>query len=58
MQEDRQTDLVNLFTKTCRKNNLRVTPQRLAIYKEVLKSNQHPTAEEIYQTVKNDLQNI
>ena len=58
MQNQSESELDKLFTKTCRLHNLKITPQRFAIYKEILKSDKHPSVEEIYQAVKTDLQNI
>jgi len=35
--------------------NLKVTPQRLAIYAELLQNRDHPSPETLYQAVKDDL---
>ncbi len=43
------------FTGLCRKNNLRVTPQRSLIYKELIGSKDHPSAEVLYRKVKKKL---
>ncbi len=40
------------FTTTCQKNNLKVTPQRIAIFKELIKFNDHPSATDIYTKIK------
>ena len=40
------------FIKLCRKNNLKVTPQRSLIYKELVGSKDHPSAETLYKKVK------
>ena len=39
------------FVKLLRKNGYKVTPQRLAIFKLILSSKEHPTAEEIHNEV-------
>jgi Fur family peroxide stress response transcriptional regulator len=40
------------FEGQCRKFGLKVTPQRIEIYKELLKTNEHPSAEMLYEKVK------
>lgn len=42
-----------LFRDICRQHNLSVTPQRIAIYKELIKTENHPNAEDIFKRVKN-----
>jgi len=44
---------MDFFRKKCKENNLKVTPQRSVIYKELLKSNDHPNAEVLFNRVKN-----
>jgi len=41
-----------LFTSRCRRAGLKVTPQRIAIYRELLKTDEHPSAEMLYEKVK------
>lgn len=40
------------FTSQCRQAGLKVTPQRMAIYRELLKTSEHPSAEMLYEKVK------
>ena len=40
------------FTSKCRKAGLKVTPQRVVIYRELLKTDKHPSAETLYEKVK------
>ncbi len=40
------------FIKLCKENNLKVTPQRSLIYKELVESKDHPSAEILYKKVK------
>ena len=40
------------FTSKCRQVGLKVTPQRVAIYRELLKTDEHPSAETLYEKVK------
>jgi Fur family transcriptional regulator, peroxide stress response regulator len=48
----------DFFRSKCAKHGLKVTPQRIAIYNELVKSKDHPTAEKIYKKVKPLLPNI
>ncbi len=49
---------MDFFRKKCRENNLKVTPQRTEIYKELLKAKDHPSADMMYNRVKKNLPNI
>ncbi|MBL7153961.1 MAG: transcriptional repressor [Phycisphaerae bacterium] len=40
------------FVGRCREAGLKVTPQRLAIYKELLGTDEHPSAEMLYEKLK------
>ena len=40
------------FVERCRQAGLKVTPQRLAIYKELLGTDEHPSAEMLYKKLK------
>ena len=40
------------FVRVCKKKGLKITPQRLAVYEILLKREDHPTVEEIYEEVK------
>jgi len=44
----------NEIIEFLKKKNLKVTPQRLTICRIVLSSNNHPTAEQIYEIVKKE----
>ncbi|MBM3284303.1 MAG: transcriptional repressor [Candidatus Aminicenantes bacterium] len=46
------------FREICHKNNLKVTPQRLAIYEALLKSKDHPGAEILHERVKKAIPDI
>ncbi len=46
------------FKDRCKKFNLKITPQRLAIYKELLKSKDHPSADAIFKKVRRTFPNI
>jgi Fur family peroxide stress response transcriptional regulator len=49
---------MKIFRRTCREHGLKITPQRTAIYRELLKSKDHPSADAIYKRVKKELPNI
>lgn len=42
------------FIAKCKEFNLKVTPQRIAIYREVINRKTHPTTDEIFQSIKKD----
>ena len=41
-----------LFVKTCHQRGLKITPQRVAVYRALIESDQHPTADVMYRKVK------
>jgi Fur family peroxide stress response transcriptional regulator len=49
---------MDTFTAKCRAAGLRVTPQRMAVYKILLKIDQHPSAETVYQRAREVFPNI
>lgn len=57
LMKDAQKKLLD-FETLCRKEKLKITPQRIAVYKALLSSEDHPTAEEVYRQVRQDLSNI
>jgi len=42
----------------CKKNGLKITPQRLEIYKALLTSKEHPSVEAVYEEVHKTMPNI
>jgi len=40
------------FERRCRESGLKLTPQRSAIYKALINTDMHPTAEDIYREVR------
>lgn len=46
------------FKTQCKKYNLRITPQRISIYRTVLDSQQHLTASLVFRKVKKEFSNI
>ena len=49
---------VDAFIETCRSRNLKITPQRVAIYRELIQSKAHPTADLMYRTIRRAFPNI
>ena len=46
------------FEDLCRDNGLKITPQRVAVYKALVSTDTHPTAEEVHRMVRRDIRNI
>lgn len=46
------------FQERCKQSGLRVTPQRLEVYRALVRMDNHPTAEDVYQKVREHLSNI
>ena len=46
------------FADHCHKHGLRVTPQRVAIYKELVASDKHPSATDVYKQIRRDFPHI
>ena len=58
MQGEGKNTLLKNFAETCKAHHLKVTPQRMAIYRELLGSTDHPTVDAMFQTVKKEYPNI
>jgi Fur family peroxide stress response transcriptional regulator len=46
------------FKRHCNKHGLRITPQRVAIFRELISSRKHPSASMIFKKIKNYFPNI
>ncbi len=46
------------FEDRCRHNGLKVTPQRTAVYKALIGTDTHPTAEKVCKIVRQDISSI
>lgn len=42
---------MDYFIKKCRESSLKVTPQRIAIYKVILGDKSHPSADDVYKKI-------
>jgi|WetSurSiteA1Bulk_404760.scaffolds.fasta_scaffold00136_4 Fur family transcriptional regulator, peroxide stress response regulator len=50
--------MMGVFYQRARKNGLKITPQRAAIYEELLKAKDHPSADSIYKRIVKKIPNI
>lgn len=46
------------FYEQCKQNNIKATPQRLAIYKELSKAKDHPSTDQVFQRVRRRYPNV
>jgi len=51
-------DKIELFRKLCKKYGLRLTHQRLEIFREIERATDHPSVEEVYERVKSRLPTV
>ncbi len=58
MLQKNKKSLMALFRDRCKQHNLNITPQRVAIYEELVKSRDHPSSEDIFEKVKDVLPDI
>lgn len=49
---------VEVFIDRCHQHQLKITPQRVAIYRELVQSKQHPTADLMFRTIRQTFPNI
>jgi Fur family transcriptional regulator, peroxide stress response regulator len=47
-----QADMLDVFVQNCRRNGLKITPQRMAVYKTLVESKEHPSAEMVWGNVR------
>ena len=47
-----ESEKLSTFIDRCKKEGLKITPQRVAVYEILLSSHNHPTVEEVYEEVK------
>ncbi len=51
-QRSSHGDMLDVFVQNCRRNGLKITPQRTAVYKTLIKSKEHPSAEMVWGQVR------
>lgn len=49
---------MDTFIKNCKKNNIKITPQRIAIYQEISNNFSHPQAIDIYKSLIKKMPNV
>lgn len=49
---------ISRFSNLCRKAGLRITPQRIEIYKQLINTDAHPSAEILYEKVRKTFPSI
>ena len=49
---------IDVFSARCRQSGLKITPQRLAIYKTLITTTEHPSTDMVYQRVGKNFPNI
>jgi Fur family peroxide stress response transcriptional regulator len=49
---------LKFFRKHCHKHGLRITPQRAAIYAELITSRTHPSATEVHERIRRNFPNV
>ncbi|HIJ70738.1 MAG TPA: transcriptional repressor [Planctomycetes bacterium] len=52
------TERMDAFRAMCRREGLKVTPQRLAVYKALVESTEHPSAEAVFRQVRKNIPDI
>ncbi|MFW5636528.1 MAG: Fur family transcriptional regulator [Thermodesulfobacteriota bacterium] len=58
MEQANPEEKTREFVDICHEHGLKVTPQRVTIYREIINMDTHPTADAIYQIVKKEYPNI
>ena len=58
MRIENHHTLLKNFAIACKAHHLKVTPQRVAIYRELIGSTAHPSVDDMYQIIKNEFPNI
>ncbi len=49
---------IDRFIEKCKQHNLKITPQRDAIYREVIHSKNHPSVDDVFRAIKIKFPNI
>ena len=57
-RNEKAEDGLKRFVTNCRRVGLKVTPQRTAIYKSLVESKEHPSAEMIWKRVRQIMPNV
>ena len=49
---------IEIFCNHCKEQGLKITPQRIEVYKALIASTEHPSADAVYEKVKQVLPNV
>lgn len=49
---------LHFFESRCHQSGLKITPQRTAVYKSLIGTDTHPTAEDIFHEVRKEMPNV
>lgn len=52
MEKKEMQRLVDTFPQRCREAGMKVTPQRMAVYSMLVHTDSHPSAEEVYHSIR------
>jgi len=58
MTNRNNNSFIETFKKICAQKGLKITPQRIAIYEELLEAKDHPSADMLYKRVRKTYPNI
>lgn len=58
MEKEKIITQLSLCKEKCKQYNLRITPQRFFIYKKLIKSRNHPSADDIFKEVRKEFPHI
>jgi len=58
MEKSEEKKTMQNFERTCKQNNLRLTPQRMMLYRELFASKDHPSADTLFKKAKKIFPNI
>lgn len=58
VSQENKEEQINTFVERCREIGMRVTPQRVAVFRELAATGEHPAAQAIYERVKENMPSI
>jgi Fur family peroxide stress response transcriptional regulator len=58
MQSKNDSEHLSCFMEKCRRHNLKVTPQRIAIFRELTRSKDHPSAAAMFDIIRKQFPSI
>lgn len=58
MKKEKLESYLKNFMEVCQKNNIKVTPQRIEIFKELIKYNDHPTVTKVFNRIRKKFPHI